>query len=68
MIETQDALLLVSAVDVTIGVDLQKLGDRDIEIGADGGVTRICLPAPEIFLIAPRRGATERGARVPPAA
>jgi hypothetical protein len=49
MIDTEDALLLVAAVDVTMGVDLQKLGERDIETGADGGVARICLPAPEIF-------------------
>jgi hypothetical protein len=48
-IETEDALLLVAAVDVTMGVDLQKLGEQDIETGADGGVARICLPAPEIF-------------------
>jgi hypothetical protein len=49
MIETTDALLLVAAVDVTMGVDLTKLSERDVEMGPDGGVARMCLPAPEIL-------------------
>jgi hypothetical protein len=49
LVDATDALLLVAAVDVTMGVDLGKLGEGDVRAGVDGGPARVCLPAPEIF-------------------
>lgn len=49
LVEATDALLLVAAVDVTMGVDLAKLREGDVQAPGDGGVARICLPEPEIL-------------------
>lgn len=49
VVETRDAILLVAAVDVTMGVDLGKLREGDVQAPADGGPARICLPEPEIL-------------------
>jgi hypothetical protein len=49
LVEATDALLLVAVVDVTMGVDLAKLREADVQAPVDGGVARICLPEPEIL-------------------
>jgi hypothetical protein len=49
LVEATDALLLVAAVDVTMGVDLAKLREEDVRAPLDGGVARICLPESEIL-------------------
>jgi hypothetical protein len=49
MVEASDGLLLVAAVDVTMGVDLAKLRDADVTPPENGGPARVCLPDPEIL-------------------
>ena len=49
LVEGQDALLLVASGDVTMGVDLGKVQDTDIQFDVDAGVATMTLPPPEIF-------------------
>lgn len=49
LVQATDALLLVAAGHVTIGVDLARLGEGDIAMDPETGVARITLPAPEVF-------------------
>jgi Protein of unknown function (DUF4230) len=49
LIEGSDAILLVAAGDVTIGVDLGKVLDEDITFDPKTRAATIRVPAPEIF-------------------
>jgi hypothetical protein len=49
LIDTTDAILLVAAGDVTIGIDLSKMGDDDFAVDRETGAARVTLPAPEIL-------------------
>ena len=49
LIESEDAILLVAAAQVTAGVDLSELGDDDVEANPETGEAHINLPAPEVF-------------------
>jgi hypothetical protein len=49
LIDVTDAILLVAAGDVTIGIDLTKLGDDDVTMDREGRAAKVTLPAPEIL-------------------
>src|SRR5690349_6795474 len=49
LLDTTDAILLVAAGDVTIGVDLTKLGEGDFTVDRQSGAARVVLPPPEIL-------------------
>jgi hypothetical protein len=49
LIDTTDAILLIAAGDVTIGIDLAKLGEDDFVVDRETGAARIILPAPEVL-------------------
>jgi hypothetical protein len=49
LIATEDAILLVAVADVTAGVDLGKLGEKDVRVSADGRRATIELPPAEVF-------------------
>jgi len=49
LVQAEDALLLVAAVDVTAGVDLGKLAPEDVVADWETRSVRIRLPAPEVF-------------------
>ena len=49
LIDATDALLLVATGDVTMGVDLGKVGDSDIHFDPVTKSATMTLPAPEIF-------------------
>ena len=49
LIATTDAILLVAAGDVTIGIDLAKLDEEDFVVDWTTGAARLTLPAPEIL-------------------
>jgi hypothetical protein len=49
LIDATDALLLVAAGDVTMGVDLGKVGDGDVTTDPTTQIATITLPQPEIF-------------------
>ena len=51
LIDTADAILLVAAGDVTVGVDLGKLQASDVEVDRERGTARLTLPPPEIFSV-----------------
>jgi hypothetical protein len=51
LFDTTDAILLVAAGDVTVGIDLKKLGDDDFSVDKDTGAARLVLPAPEILSV-----------------
>ena len=51
LIDASDAILLVAAGDVTVGVDLTKLGDGDLVVDRDTGTARITLPPPEVLSV-----------------
>jgi hypothetical protein len=51
LLDTADAILLVAAGDVTVGVDLAKLGPSDIDVDHASGTARLTLPPPEIFSV-----------------
>jgi hypothetical protein len=51
LIDTSDAILMVAAGDVTIGIDLTKLGDDDILVDREKGTARVVLPAPEVLSV-----------------
>jgi hypothetical protein len=49
LIDTTDAILLVAAGDVTVGIDLTKLSASDVQVDREAGTARIMLPPPEIL-------------------
>ncbi|MFT5353423.1 MAG: hypothetical protein ACI9KE_000621 [Polyangiales bacterium] len=49
LVETEDAILLVAAADVSAGVDLTRMQDGDVVIEPDIQRATIVLPPPEIF-------------------
>ncbi|MCS6915471.1 MAG: DUF4230 domain-containing protein [Myxococcales bacterium] len=49
LLESEDALLLVAAGDVTAGVDLATLGEGDVQVDLPAGRVLLRLPAPAIF-------------------
>jgi hypothetical protein len=49
LIATEDAILLVAVADVTAGVDLGKLGEKDVQVSTDGRRVTIQLPEAEVF-------------------
>ncbi|MEO8874547.1 MAG: DUF4230 domain-containing protein [Polyangiaceae bacterium] len=49
LVDATDALLLVASGDVTMGVDLGKMGDGDVAMDDVTKIATITLPAPEIF-------------------
>jgi hypothetical protein len=51
LVDTTDAILLVAAGDVVVGVDLGKLQARDVEIDRQTGTAKLTLPEPEILSV-----------------
>ncbi|HEY3593066.1 MAG TPA: DUF4230 domain-containing protein [Polyangiaceae bacterium] len=51
LVDTSDAILLIAAGDVTVGIDLTKLGDDDFSVDAQTGAARLTLPEPEILSV-----------------
>jgi len=51
LVAASDAILLVAAGDVTVGVDLTKLGEGDFEVDRATGAARLTLPLPEILSV-----------------
>ncbi len=49
LVDATDAILLVATGDVTMGVDLAKVGDSDIHFDPVTHSATMTLPAPEIF-------------------
>lgn len=49
LVDTADAILLIAAGDVTIGVDLSKMGEQDFVVDQQTGAARLMLPAPEVL-------------------
>ena len=49
MVDADDTLLFVAAGEVTLGVDLGKLGDDDISFDSRTGIATVELPPPEVF-------------------
>jgi len=49
LVDATDALLLVASGDVTMGIDLGKIGDTDVALDPTTHVATMSLPAPEIF-------------------
>ena len=51
LVETADAILLIAAGDVTVGIDLTKLAADDVQVDRETGTARITLPPPEILSV-----------------
>lgn len=51
LLKSTDAVLLIAAGDVTIGIDLTKLGERDFVVDRATSTARITLPAPEVLSV-----------------
>jgi hypothetical protein len=51
LVKATDAMLLVAAGDVTIGIDLTKVGERDFVVDRAAGTASITLPAPEVLSV-----------------
>jgi len=51
LVDTSDAILMVAAGDVTVGVDLSKLEASDVEVDRERGTARLTLPPPEILSV-----------------
>ncbi len=49
LVEAKDAILLVAAGDVTAGVDLSLLGERDVDVDHATKTVRIVLPRAQVF-------------------
>jgi hypothetical protein len=49
LVEGTDNVLLVAVGDVSIGVDLGKLGDGDVSVDEKTHAAHMKLPAPEVF-------------------
>jgi hypothetical protein len=79
LVGAEDAVLIVVSGDVTIGVDLAKLKDDDVEMDERASVAHVRLPCPEILdvrldekatYVVARTGTSfaERGERIIPRA
>src|SRR5882724_8889606 len=51
LVATTDAILLVAAGDVTVGVDLSRLTEHDLEVDRATHEVRLTLPAPEVLSV-----------------
>lgn len=51
LLHTADAVLLIAAGDVTIGIDLTKLGEQDFTLDRAAGTATLTLPAPEVLSV-----------------
>ena len=51
LVDTADAILLIAAGDVTVGIDLTKLSASDVEVDRESGTARLTLPPPEILSV-----------------
>jgi hypothetical protein len=51
LVDTADAILLIAAGDVTVGIDLGKLKAGDVEVDRETGTARLTLPPPEILSV-----------------
>jgi hypothetical protein len=51
LIGATDAILLIAAGDVTVGIDLTKLGEQDFVVDRATGAAKLMLPAPEILSV-----------------
>ena len=51
LVDTADAILLIAAGDVTVGIDLTKLSAGDVEVDREAGTARLTLPPPEILSV-----------------
>lgn len=49
LVEGTDNVLLVAVGDVTMGIDLAKLGDGDVALDEKSHAARFRLPPPEVF-------------------
>lgn len=49
LVEAQDAILLVAAGDVTAGIDLSQLGEKDIQVDSTAKRVRLVLPHAQVF-------------------
>jgi len=49
MVDADDALLFVAVGEVTLGVDLAKLGDDDVSFDEATRIATVELPQPEVF-------------------
>lgn len=49
LIQTEDAILLVAVANVSAGVDLQQLTEKDIVANPEKKSVQLTLPAPEVF-------------------
>ena len=47
LIDANDAMLLVASGDVTLGVDLSKLGDGDVSMDPTTHIAKLRLPPPQ---------------------
>jgi len=50
-IDTTDAIVLIAAGDVTIGIDLTKLEDQDFSVDHETGAAHLMLPPPEVLSV-----------------
>ena len=51
LVAATDAILLVAAGDVTIGVDLAKVGENDFVVDRRTGTAELTLPPPEMLAV-----------------
>lgn len=51
LLDTSDAILLIAAGDVTVGIDLTKLAASDVVIDREKGTAQLTLPPPEILSV-----------------
>jgi len=51
LIDTTDAIVLIAAGDVTIGIDLTKLEDHDFSVDRETGAAHLVLPLPEVLSV-----------------
>jgi Protein of unknown function (DUF4230) len=51
LLKTTDAVLLIAAGDVTIGIDLSKLGEQDFAVDRAAGTATLTLPPPEVLSV-----------------
>jgi hypothetical protein len=58
LVQGEDAILLVAVAEISAGVDLGKMSDRDVTTSADSSRAEVHLPAPEIFHVALDNGHT----------
>ncbi|HET9960664.1 MAG TPA: DUF4230 domain-containing protein [Polyangiaceae bacterium] len=49
LVQAEDAILLVAAADVTAGVDLRRVSERDLLVDAARSRVHLKLPAPEVL-------------------